>query len=135
MQGCDKTNETKQTPKKFRYKQSLFTARRKLLKDLEWTNCTKTKTSVCFFFLFFFHKRGPLWSTVSDFFSLTLLKDWMELRRAPLPAPLPPGGERGRGTGSFPGGGGGGGAAGGGRGGGWRVLLRESEENSPVTIS
>lgn len=70
-----------------------------------------------FFFLVFFHKRGPLWSTVSDFFSLTLLKDWMELRRAPLPAPLPPGGERGGGRGSFPGGGGGGGAAGGGRGG------------------
>ncbi len=68
--------------------------------------------SVC---CFVFHKRGPLWSTVSDFFSLPLLKNWMELRRALLPVPLPPGGERGGGADPFPGGGGG--AAGGGRGG------------------
>lgn len=65
--------------------------------------------------IFFFHKRGPLWSTVSDFFSLPLLKDWMELRRALLPTPLALGGERDGGTGSIPGGGGGGAA--GGRGG------------------
>lgn len=53
---------------------------------------------------------------MSDFFSLPLLKDWMELRRALLPTPLALGGKRDGGTGSFPGGGGGG-AAGGGRGG------------------
>lgn len=60
---------------------------------------------------------GLLRSTVSAFFSLPLLKDWMELSKAVRPPPAPSEEERGGGGGqedeSSVGGGGGGGGGGG----------------------
>ena len=60
---------------------------------------------------------GVLWSTVLAFFSLPLLKVWMELSKAERPPPAPSEEDRGRGGGqeeeSGTGGGGGGGGGGG----------------------
>lgn len=83
--------------------------------EFKWTNTRTNSVSISTFF----HKRALLRSTVFAFLSLPLLKDWMELRRAPRPTPLALGAVRDGGLESNPGGGGGGagGAAGGGRGG------------------